>query len=74
MRGPRHLGPYPDRLLDAQEAIEDDLLRLVDRMEAAGWLREEVLRAMRVVSINHTMADQENERLQDELDRLKRDS
>ena len=41
LRGPRKLGLYEDRDIDCQEALEAGLMTLVDRAEAAGWLRIE---------------------------------
>lgn len=60
MRGPRHLGPYPDRLLDCQFEAEPAFHQIITDMEARGWVREEVVKALRLLAINETLADQAN--------------
>lgn len=42
MNPPRRLTPYDDRLLDCEEALEDDFLRLVDRACDHGWNATEI--------------------------------
>ena len=44
---PRRLGSYADRDVDCQEAMEPGFQAIVDCMVEAGWLRAEVLRALR---------------------------
>lgn len=42
MNPPRRLVPYDDRLLDCEEALEDDFLALVDKACDNGWNATEV--------------------------------
>ncbi|QFQ86705.1 hypothetical protein F8A10_04240 [Paracoccus kondratievae] len=61
MLGPRYLGPYPDRVLDCQEAVEPAFMALLNSAEGAGWVREEVIAALAELAINHVMAFSANE-------------
>ena len=71
LRGPRKLGPYADRDLDCQEALEVGLMALVDRAEAAGWLRIEAYAALVELIDHHAMADQARELTAETIDRLR---
>lgn len=72
LRGPRKLGPYADRDIDCQEAIEADLIAMVDRAEAAGWLRIEAYAALVELIDHHAMADQARELTAETIDSLRR--
>jgi len=43
---PRRAGPYPDREIDCQQAIEAGFQRLVETARAAGWGPAEVTEAL----------------------------
>ena len=63
MKPPRHPTPYPDRLLDCEEAMEADLLALLDRAEAAGWSRAEAVVALISLCENTQLGDEANAEL-----------
>ncbi len=71
LRGPRKLGLYEDRDIDCQEALEAGLMTLVDRAEAAGWLRIEAYAALVELIDHHAMADQARELSAETIDRLR---
>lgn len=58
MKGPRHLGNYPDRDLDCQFDLEDEFVKLTDIGEQAGWVRVEVLHALFELARNHLIGSQ----------------
>jgi len=62
---------HPDRFLDAQEAIETDLLRLVDDAVSSGWGEREALAALIAVAENRVLALAANDETEDLLRRLK---
>ncbi|MGA0615976.1 hypothetical protein [Paracoccus sp. KR1-242] len=57
MKGPRRLDAYPDRLLDCEEALEDELAALIGRACAAGWSRPETLAALISLCENTQLGD-----------------
>jgi hypothetical protein len=57
LTGPHKLGPYPDRHLDCQENLETSFLTLVNKAEAAGWVRIEIYSALIELIENHAIAD-----------------
>ena len=64
---PRRLGAYADRDVDCQEAMEPGFQAIVDCMVEAGWLRAEVLRALRRLITADSMALRETARLETDL-------
>lgn len=73
MRGPRHLGPYPDRHLDCQEATEPGFMALIDAVEAAGWVREEIIEALAELARNFALAEHANAETDDQIAAIRRD-
>ena len=71
LKRPRHEGDYADRGPDCQEALEANILALVDRAVARGWSRSEVLAAIGELADNLMLANLENERLEDTLAQLR---
>lgn len=71
LKRPRHEGDYADHGLDCQEALEENILELVDRAVACGWSRSEVLVAVGELADNLMLASLENERLEDKLAQLR---
>jgi len=69
---PRRAADHPDRFLDAQEAIEGDVLDLVDQAVKAGWGEVEALAAMVTVAENRMLALCENERVNRQIEELRR--
>lgn len=63
---------HPDRFLDAQEAIEVDVLDLVDKAVEAGWGEVEALAAMVAVAENRMLAICENERVNRQIEELRK--
>lgn len=70
--GPRKLGPYPDRELDCQEGLEQGFLALIERAEAAGWVRLEIYAALIELIDHHATADRALESDDDNLAKTKR--
>lgn len=68
---PRPADP-PDRLLDAQEAIEADVLQIIDDAVGMGWGEVEALAAVVVVAENRMVAICENERVNRQIEELRR--
>ncbi len=63
---------HPDRFLDAQEAIEGDVLDVVDKAVEAGWGEVEALAAVVAVAENRMLAICENERVNREIEELRK--
>lgn len=63
---------HPDRFLDAQEAVEADLLQLVDDAAAVGWGEIESLAAVVAVAENRMLALCENERVNRQIEELRK--
>ena len=63
---------HPDRLLDAQEAIEEDVLALVERATTAGWGEVEAISAMIAVAENRMLSLCENERVNRQIEALRK--
>jgi hypothetical protein len=61
---------HPDRFLDAQEAIETELLALVERAVAAGWGEREAIAAVVAVADNRMLALAADDDLDDLLKRF----
>lgn len=62
---------HPDRFLDAQEAIEADVLQLVDDAVGTGWGEVEALAAVVAVAENRMLAICENERVNRQIEDLR---
>ncbi len=71
--GPRQLGPYPDRKLDCQEAMEAGFLALIDQAEAVGWVRIEIYYALIELIENRAIGDHALEADEDAVQRIIRD-
>ena len=52
MNPPRRSMPYDDRLLDCEEALEDDFLALVDKACDHGWNAAEIAIAITSLADN----------------------
>lgn len=63
---------HPDRFLDAQEAIEGDVLDVVDKAVEAGWGEVEALAAMVAVAENRMLAICENKRVSRQIEELRK--
>ena len=61
---------HPDRFLDAQEAIEAAVLKLVEEAVAAGWGEREAIAAVVAVAENRMLAVAENDEIDDLLRKL----
>ena len=61
---------HPDRFLDAQEALEDSVLDLVEMAVAAGWREKEAVAAIVSIAEHRMLAIGKNEELDDLLRRL----
>lgn len=72
MRAPRHLGNYPDRDLELQEALEDGFVELIAVAEKAGWLPLEAYQAVISLAEAHACADLNEEAMRELLDLLRR--
>lgn len=70
INGPPRPSNHPDRFLDAQEAIEDEVLSLVDRAAAAGWAEVEAVAAIVAVAEHRMLALGKNAELDEILRRL----
>lgn len=55
MQQPPKPGPYEDRHLDCQAALEDDFGALVDAAVASGWDRLEAVAAIIALAENHAL-------------------
>ncbi len=72
LTGPKRLGPYPDRELDCQEALEARFVALIDAAEAVGWVRPEVYTGLIELIINHMASDEARDHVFDAIERLRR--
>jgi len=63
---------HPDRFVDAQEAVEDDVLNVVDKAVEAGWGEFEALAAVVAVAENRMLAIWENERVNRQIEELRK--
>lgn len=63
LKRPRHEGDYADRGLDCQEALESEVLSLIDRAMSSGWTEAEALAAICDLADNLMLARLEHERL-----------
>lgn len=72
LTGPKRLGPYPDRELDCQEALEARFVALVDEAEAIGWVRTEVYTGLIELIINHMAGDEARDHVFEAIKRLRR--
>lgn len=57
---PRQDGDYPDRELDCQMHLEDDLLSLIEDAQQAGWGKTEILNALDQLIPNIRKAHEED--------------
>lgn len=69
---PPRLAEHPDRFLDAQEAIETDVLQLVEDAVTLGWGEVEALAAVVAVAENRMLAICENERVNRQIEELRK--
>lgn len=72
IKPPPRPSDHPDRFLDAQEAIEGDVLNVVDKAVGAGWGEVEALAAMVAVAENRMLALCENERVNRQIEELRK--
>lgn len=63
---------HPDRFLDAQEAVEDAVSRIVEDAVAAGWGEAEAIAAVVTVAENKMLAITEDAYLDGLLKRLRK--
>lgn len=63
---------HPDRFLDAQEAIEAVVLRMIDEAVEAGWGEIEAIAAVVAVAENRMLALCENEKVNRQLEELRK--
>lgn len=63
---------HPDRFIDAQEAIEESVLRLLEEAVAAGWGQDEAIAAIIAVADNKMLSLSENELLAELLRKLRK--
>ncbi|MEJ1928834.1 hypothetical protein WDZ92_00985 [Nostoc sp. NIES-2111] len=63
---------HPDRFLDAQEAIEGNVLDVVAKAVEAGWGEVEALAAVVAVAENRMLAICENERVNRQIEELRK--
>ncbi len=63
---------HPDRFLDAQEAVEADVLQLVDDAAAMGWGEMESLAAVVAVAENRMLAIGENDSVNSQIEQLRK--
>lgn len=63
---PKREGPYPDRDLDCQLAIESAFRSVADSAGAAGWTEQEVADALIELAHNHWFALDAKDRMFDE--------
>jgi L-alanine-DL-glutamate epimerase-like enolase superfamily enzyme len=63
---------HPDRFLDAQEAIEAAVLQLIDEARSVGWGEFETIAAVIAVSENRMLSICENERVNRQIEELRR--
>jgi len=56
LAAPKREGPYPDRELDCQMAIESAFRSVADTAGAAGWSDQEVAHALIELAHNHWFA------------------
>ncbi len=63
---------HPDRFLDAQVAIETDILQVVEDAVAIGWGEVEALAAIVALAENRMLAICENERVNRQIDELRK--
>jgi hypothetical protein len=60
MKSPSLSGPYPDRHIDCQEAIEESMIAVLDEGASAGWSRQELAAAIIDLADNIMLADAAN--------------
>lgn len=60
MKPPRLPGPYPDRRLECQEALEAGVIAILDEGANAGWSREELAAAIIDLADHIMLADAAN--------------
>jgi hypothetical protein len=63
---------HPDRFLDAQEAIEAAVLRIVDHAVEMGWGEIEAIAAVVAVAENRMLSICENERVNRQIEELRK--
>lgn len=60
MKSPRASGPYPDRPIECQEALEARVIALIDEGLAAGWSTQDLTFALSELADNLMLADMAN--------------
>ena len=58
---PRLPGPYPDRHLECQEAIEPLIIAAIDEAKSSGWSMTDFTTAIVALADNLMLADNANE-------------
>lgn len=53
---PKHNGPYPDRDIDCQQAIENAFQELMENIVAAGWGPLEISEAIGQLAVSDRLA------------------
>jgi uncharacterized protein (UPF0335 family) len=64
---PRLHGPYPDRLIDCEAALESSVQQLIDAATAVGWTSAEMRKAIRRLIADHKRAEEEEAKLETHL-------
>lgn len=72
IKPPPRPADHSDRFLDAQEAIEADVLQLVEDAVANGWGEIEALEAAIAVAENRMLAIGENESVTRQIEELRK--
>lgn len=70
IKPPLQEGSYPNRHIDCQEAIEDELLALVARAVAVGWTHPDLWAALVDLADNSAIGDAELARTREEIDQF----
>jgi hypothetical protein len=60
MKSPRLSGPYSDRHLECQEALESRILAIIDEGRTAGWSTRDITTALIALADNLMLADEAN--------------
>lgn len=64
---PKRPDAYPDRDIDCQQAMEEDVAAVFERMQAAGWTVGEIERATRTLLWARRRAMEETAKLEADL-------
>lgn len=58
------MGMYPDRDIDCQQAIEDALHELIDKVRTAGWTEDEIVEAIDQLTLAYRWGREETLKLE----------